>query len=231
MTHDLPKYYYLRRLVACYERLGDEQSAADALLSYGETGDATEAADRFQRIGDMNAAGEAYLKANQTQKALECFQKATNGAGEVRCLRLLGMHGEAGVALLDQGLITEALPLLRQAVATISDSVEQARLTLHLARALLLHNDTEPAQRYARQGFALLQRLPTNVATAGAWEALGLWGEVANRQDRMQEGYAQALRLLKQAGEETRWQQARERYRAAAQAMGNRSLVRMLDEE
>jgi formylglycine-generating enzyme required for sulfatase activity len=224
----LPKSYYLRRAVACYERIGDAYGAAEVLAA-GELTDITEAARRFAALGDLPAAAEAYLAAGQPRPALDCFRRARLPEGELRCLLALGDDAQAGMLLLDMERPHEAAPPLERALATVSDAVVQAMLGLHLSRALLLSGQEEAGQHHYRAALETLLRLPVTAASTDAWVALGAWGAAARRQDRMQEGYAQALRLLEQSGKIERWQEVARRYQEAARQFDNRRLVQMLE--
>jgi formylglycine-generating enzyme required for sulfatase activity len=225
----LPRSFYLRRAVACCERLKRPRTAADLLAAHGAPADIAEAARRFVALGDLAAAGEAYLNASQPRAALECFRRARLPDGQLRCLKRMGDDAQIGLLLLELGRPTDALPHLEKALHATTTSTGRARLGLHLSRALLMNGQHNQAQEHYRAACTLLPSLPASTSTAEAWSALGEWGQAAGRHDRMQEGYAQALRLLEDAGEQERWQQTAQRYRKAALACGNRRLAHMLD--
>jgi formylglycine-generating enzyme required for sulfatase activity len=224
----LPRSYYLRRAVACYERVGDAYAAAE-VLAEGELTDITEAARRFAALGDLPAAGEAYLAAAQPRPALDCFRRAGLRDGELRCLLALGDDAQAGMLLLDMQRPAEAHPHLARALAAVSDATLRATLGLHLSRALLLSGQHEQGTRHYTEALAGLQRLPEVVASVEAWAALGAWGHATGRQDRMQEGYAQALRLLEHEDRREQWEVLARHYRDAAHHCDNRRLVQVLD--
>lgn len=227
-TRRLPREYYLRRAVACYEQAGDPRAAAELLAACGTPAASAEAARRLVALGDLPAAGEALLAAGQPRAALSCFRQAGLRARELACLQALGDDAAAGALLLELGRAAEAAPLLARALAATGaeDPARRAALSLQLARAL-----GEPdGQPHYREGLGLLAALPATPASAAAWTALAAWGEATGRQDRVQEGYAQALRLLEQAGDTVRWRAVAARYRAAARAMGNRRLAQLLAE-
>jgi formylglycine-generating enzyme required for sulfatase activity len=105
--------------------------------------------------------------------------------------------------------------------------VAQTTLRFQLAQAL----GQEAGEAHYRAALAEVEQLPETATSAPAWAALGAWGVALGRQDRTQEGYAEALRLLSAAGDWPRWREVAERYRAAAQALGNRRLVQILSAE
>ncbi|NTW01097.1 MAG: hypothetical protein HGA19_07255 [Oscillochloris sp.] len=212
----------------CYEQDGELRAAAETLVAFGTPAASTEAAHRFLILDDLPAAGEAFLAAGQPRAARECFQRAHMPERELVCLQALGDHAAAGALLLEQGRHAEAAPILEQALDTTPTTSFVQRVTLYFQLAQALG---EPAgQPHYRMGLTLLVALPANVESAGAWLALAAWGMATGRQDRIQEGYAQALRLLAQAGDTARWNATATRYRAAAQHMGNRNLAQMRDE-
>lgn len=223
----LPREYYLKRAVQCYEQAGEPRAAAEALAAFGTPATSTEAAQRFLTLGDLAAAGEALLSAGQARAALSCFQQAQLPVRELACLEALGDDAAAGTLLLQLGRFAEAVPLLERALvsAGADDPARRASLCLRLGAAL-----GEPeGQIHYREGLALLANLPATAASANPWLALVFWGEASGRQDRIQEGYAQAMRLLEQGGDITRWRAVATAYREAAQRMGNRHLARLLD--
>lgn len=225
----LSREYYLKRAVQCYEQAGDARGAAEVLAAFGNPVAGIDAARRFMALGDLAAAGEAFLDAGQPRAALDCFRRAQLPDHVLTCLQALGDHAAAGALLLEQGRTAEAVPLLQQALVTTEagDTIQRAIVSLQLARAL---GELEGQPHY-RAGLALLATLPATAASIDAWLALAVWGEKTGRQDRIQEGYAQALRLIEQSGDATRRQAVAGRYRAAAEKMGNRSLAEMIDVE
>lgn len=224
----LPRNYYLKRAVESYEQAGLPAEAAALLATFGTREASSEAAKRYLALGDVATAGEAYLAAQQLPMALRCFQHMGLRERELACLQALGDEARAGVLLLALGRVAEAIPLLERTRATSSDPVLQAERSFQLAQAYA-ERDAASAKRSYQAGLAVLGALPIDAASAGAWAALGAWGAAVGRQDRMQEGYAQAQRLLHAAGDTTQWRQVTREYRAAAQRLGNRRLVQILD--
>ncbi|MEI7769258.1 MAG: hypothetical protein WCI67_04670 [Chloroflexales bacterium] len=220
----MPHTYYLQRAVECYEHMGDLRAAATVLSRFGSLATSADAARRYLFLGDLPAAGEAFLAANQPQAALDCFTHARMPERAMVCLRLL--HDDAGLAalLLGLGRNAEAVPLLEQALAAAALPAAQATLRLKLAQA----EGLEQGQAHYRAGLAQLDTLPPTPASAEAWAALGAWGAAVGRQDRMQEGYGQALRLLEDAGQLARWREVAMRYKEAALAIDNRWLAQVL---
>ncbi|NJP04980.1 MAG: tetratricopeptide repeat protein [Chloroflexaceae bacterium] len=224
----IPPSYYLRRAVACYEHAGEAHAAAE-VLAEGDLPDITEAARRFAALGDLSSAGEAYLKAGQPRPALDCFRRAHMVEGELRCLLALEDSAHAGALLLEMQRPAEAIPHLEQALQVLSDAVPALRAQFQLAQALVLTGQHDAASQHYRDAHPRLLKLPATAASAPAWVALGDWGLAARRQDRMQEGYAEALRLLEAADELDRWHQVARRYLQAARTMHNRRLVQLLE--
>ena len=220
----LPREYYLKRAVESYEAAGDPRAAAEALARFGTPAASAEAARRYEALGDLPAAGEAYLAAGEPRAALACFERACLPERALACLELLGDAAAQGALLLELGRGEEAAPLLAQALAGADEPAAQVTLRFHLARAL---GPAAGAGHY-RAALAQLERLPATAASAPAWAALGAWGAALGRQDRAQEGYAQALRLLAAAQDWSGWRETARRYQAVAQAMGNRRLAQML---
>ena len=223
----LPREYYLQRAVTCYERAGDLRSAADVLAGFGSLTASADAARRYVALGDLPAAGEAYLAAEQPRAALDCFTQARLPERALVCLQQLDDPAGAGALLLELGRLAEAAPLLERALAAAERPEAQARLRLQVAQAL----GVAAGEAHYRAALAQMPQLPTTVASAEAWVALGAWGAAVGRQDRMQEGHAHALRLLEAAGQWPRWREVATRYRAAAQVIGNRRLVQILTAE
>ncbi len=220
----LPREYYLQRAVTCYERAGDLRSAADVLAGFGSPAASADAARRYVALGDLAAAGEAYLAAEQPRAALDCFTQARLPERALVCLQQLDDPAGAGALLLELGRLAEAVPLLERALALAPTRTAQVPLRLQLAHAL----GVTVGEAHYRTALAQLPQLPTTVASAEAWVALGAWGAAVGRQDRMQEGHAHALRLLEAADAWPRWREVATRYRAAAQVIGNRRLVQIL---
>jgi tetratricopeptide (TPR) repeat protein len=223
-----PLNFYLKRAIASYEQAGDPHAAAELLAEYGQL---AAAAARFEALGNLAAAGEAYLSAGQVRAALDCFRRGRLPEGELRCLVALGDDVQAGVLLLELNRAAEAQPHLERALAAAATPVARATLELHLSRALLLGGQEQAGQAHYRAGFALLASLPAHASSAEAWAALGAWGQATGRQDRMQEGYAQALRILHATADRARRKQIAQHYHAAARACGNRRLARQLEED
>ncbi len=222
----LPPEWYARRLAACYEQTGRPAAAAATLATYGAPADRAEAARRFIALGDLTAAGDAYLDAGMPAEALDCFRAANQIDGEIRCLLALGEVASAATRLVAAHRPAEALPHLERALADETDPVNQATLRLALARTLAtLDDDTSRVHYHA--ALHILERLPATPESAPAWIALAEWGTASERQDRVQEGYAQALRRLE--GDAERWHAMAERYRDTALAIGNRRLVAQLN--
>ncbi|RRR69436.1 MAG: hypothetical protein EI684_15635 [Candidatus Viridilinea halotolerans] len=220
----LPRTYYLQRAVACYEQAGEAWAAAAVLANFGSTAASAEAAVRYRALGDLAAAGEAYLAADQPEDALACFQAANLPARMLACLTRLGDMAAQGALLLALGQSEAAVPLLRQALAQHATPAVQARLHLQLAQAL----GSEEGAAHYRSALAQLEQLELSSASVDAWLALAAWGEATARQDRIQEGYAQALRQLATLEDWPRWRETMQRYQAAAQTLGNRRLVQIL---
>lgn len=223
---NLPRDYHLRRAVQCYEQDGAYRAAAELLAAFGTPAASAEAARRFLILDDLPTAGEAFLAAGQPRAALECFRRAHLPARELVCLQALGDDVALGALLLDQGQSAAAVAPLTRALTAVGphDQVQRATLSLQLARAL---GDPDGAAHY-RTGLDLLVTLPTTLESLPAWLALAAWGETLGRQDRMQEGYAQAVRLLDQGGDAPGRRVVLARYRAAAERIGNRSLLERL---
>src|SRR5688500_5188615 len=129
----LPREYYLRRAVACYEAAGDPYAAAQALAAFGSPSASAQAARRFAALGDLTAARDAYLAAAQPRAALECFQRAQLPERALQCLLALGDDAAAGALLLELGRAEEAVPHLERALAATTDAAAQATLHLQLA--------------------------------------------------------------------------------------------------
>ncbi len=218
---NLPREYHLRRAVQCYEQSGEYRAAAELLAAFGTPTASAEAARRLLILDDLPAAGEAFLAAQQPRAALECFRRAALPARELVCLQALGDDLAVGTLLLDLGRPTEAVAPLQRALAQAEDRVIQARLHFQVAHAL---GDPAGHADY-RAGLALLPLLPHSAESAPVWLALAAWGEAVGRMDRVQEGYAEALRLLDHPSTAVAHQAALRRYRAAAERMGNRGLV------
>jgi tetratricopeptide (TPR) repeat protein len=226
---NLPRDYHLRRAVQSYEQAGDYRAAAEVLTAFGTPAASAEAARRLLILDDLPAAGAAFLAAGQPRAALECFRRARLPARELACLQALGDDAAVGALLLEQGRLAEAVAPLERALAAVGqdERARRATLCLQLARAL-----GEPVgQPHYRAGLSLLATLPATPESAAAWLAMAAWGEAIGRQDRTQEGYAQALRLLEQAGDTAGRRAVAARYRAAAERMGNRSLARRISDE
>ena len=226
MRH-MPREFYLKRAVESYERAGDPRAAAAGLAGFGTPAASADAARRYVALGDLPAAGEAYLAAGDVHNALACFRQARLPERELVCLIALGDDGATEALLLTLGRPTEAVPLLERALAAAQAPATQVQLRFQLAQAL----GVTAGEAHYRVAMDQVEELPTTRASADAWVALGAWGEAAGRQDRTQEGYAEALRLLVSAADWPRWREVTMRYRAAAQAMGNRRLVQILDAE
>ncbi|NTV64654.1 MAG: hypothetical protein HGA65_14135 [Oscillochloris sp.] len=226
---NLPRDYHLRRAVQCYEQLGEHRAAAELLAAYGTPSASAEAARRLLILDDLPAAGEAVPAGGQPRAALECFRRAQLPARELACLQALGDDAALGALLLEQGCMAEAIAPLERALAGIApeERLRRTIVSLQLARAL-----GEPdGQAHYRAGLALLDTLPATPESASAWLALAAWGAALGRQDRLQEGYAQALRLLEQAGDQQRRRALAAEYRAAALRIGNRSLAQRVKNE
>ena len=223
----MPREYYLKRAVESYERAGDPRSAAEVLAHFGTPTTSVDAARRFVALGDLPAAGEAYLAAGELRAALDCFTRARLPERMLVCLEQLGDTAASGALLLELGRAAAAAALLEQALAVASEPVAQVTLRFQLAQAL----GVATGESHYRAALAQVEQLPETVASAAAWAALGAWGVARDRQDRTQEGYAEALRLLATAQDWPRWREVATRYRAAAQAMGNRRLVQILSAE
>ena len=226
MRH-MPREFYLKRAVESYERAGDPRAAAAVLAGFGTPAASADAARRYVALGDLPAAGEAYLAAGEIHNALACFRQARLPERELACLVALGDDGATGALLLTLGRPAEAVPLLERALAAAHAPAPQVQLRFQLAQAL----GVTAGEAHYRVALDQVEELPATRASAEAWVALGAWGEAAGRQDRTQEGYAEALLLLVSAADWPRWREVTTRYRAAAQAMGNRRLVQILDAE
>lgn len=224
----LPSEYYLRRAVENYERAGNLLAAATLLAGHNQP---AEAARRFEALGNWPAAGEAYLAAGQVDRALSCFRRAQLREEELKCLLILGDNIAAALLLLDLGRPDQVSSHLERAVTAATDLTSQATLRLHLARALTLSGQAEAGEQQYRTVLTLLPHLPATPASVEVWIALGTWGQATGRQDLIQEGYAHALRLLKNLGDQNRWRVVAECYQAIAGAYGNRQLVRLLAEQ
>ena len=222
----LPRAYHLRRAVECFEHVGDLRGAADSFAMFGTPATSAEAARRYVALGDLPAAGEAYVAAGELRAALACFAQAQLPERVLACLQQLHDDAATGVLLLELGRSSEAVPALERALAAATDPAPQATLHLQLAQAL----GVAAGAAHYRAGLALLERLPPTGASAEAWVALGAWGVATERQDRTQEGYAQALALLVDR-DPARWRTVAERYRVAAHVMGNRRLAQTLAAE
>ncbi len=220
----MPREFYLKRAVECYDHMGDQRAAADVLARFGSPAASADAAQRYVALGDLPAAGEAYLAADQPRAALDCFQRARLPERVLACLHVLDDPAAAGALLLELGRLAEAAPLLDRALAAATRPADQVMLRFQLAQALgLNHGET-----HYRAALAEVAHLPATDASAEAWVALGAWGAAVGRQDRMQEGYAHALRLLDHPHHLPRWRAVATRYQTAAQAIGNRRLVQIL---
>ena len=220
----MPREFYLKRAVECFENMGDLRAAAAVLARFGSVTASADAARRYVALGDLPAAGEAYLAAEQIHAALDCFTRARLPERVLACLQMLDDPAAAGALLLELGRPAEALPLLERARAAAARPADQAMVHLQLGQALGLKG----GEAHYRAGLAQLDTLPETAASAEAWVALGTWGAAVGRQDRMQEGYAQALRLLDSPPHLARWREVATRYKAAAQAIDNRRLVHIL---
>ncbi len=223
----MPREFYLKRAVECYDHMGDQRAAADVLARFGSPAASADAAQRYVAMGDLPAAGEAYLAADQPRAALDCFQRARLPERALACLHVLDDPAAAGALLLELERLAEAAPLLERALAAATRPTDHVMLRFQLAQALGLNH----GESHYREALAQVSHLPATDASAEAWVALGAWGAAVGRQDRMQEGYAQALRLLDHPHYLPRWRAVATRYQTAAQAIGNRRLVQILTTE
>lgn len=243
MPIDVPRWLILERLVASYEAQGAYHQAAASLVTYGDRPAVLEGARRLEALGAWAAAGAAYAQADAFRQALPCYEQAGDTAGVLRCWQALGDAEQVGVTLVALGRAAEACPHLAAALAALpaTDRAGLARVGLHLARAWHQAGDAPAAAAAYRQALAHLDALTATDAPpadiAAAWEALGQWGAATGRADRMQEGYAEARRVLAAAGpppaggRREAWQRVTAAYQQAAAALGNQVLVRQLTAE
>ncbi|PDV99139.1 SUMF1/EgtB/PvdO family nonheme iron enzyme [Candidatus Viridilinea mediisalina] len=223
----LPRTYYLQRAVASYERAGDARAAAAVLANFGTPEAHAEAAQRYLALDDLAAAGESFLAADDPERALACFQQAKLPERALACLERLGDLAAQGALLLELGHYDAALPRLTQALSQCEAEAEQVRLRFHIAQALGL----EAGEAHYRAALAQLEQLPLHHTSVASWLALAAWGEAVGRHDRIQEGYAEALRQLAALQDWPRWESNALRYQAAAEAMGNHRLAQLLKAE
>jgi tetratricopeptide (TPR) repeat protein len=238
-TPRFPRSYYLARAIACYERIGDTHSIATLLAQHGHPADA---ASYFEQSGDWQQAGEMFLAAGDAHQARRFFQQAGDSEGELRCLIALGLYTQAAIVLLDTlHRPAEAVELLERGAALLSPDApvaERVLIGLLLASSQLAGGMSERAWETERRVAPLLKSLPATRAYQAhtehdihieAWIALGRWGHYAHQSNRMQEGYAQALRLIDEVAEAAWWRDIAHRYQAAARVCGNRRLAQRLE--
>jgi formylglycine-generating enzyme required for sulfatase activity len=229
MDLDIPQWAIVDFMARVCEEDGDPYGAAERLVAYGDREQVLDGAQRFVALGDLYAAGDAYLRAEEPRQALACYQQVGDQEGLLRCWQALGDDAAIGATLLELGRAAEARPNLETALAQADeDAAAQARIGLHLARALHLDGESEIGYTHYLAAHAHLLKLPATAASTEAWVALGQWGAAVGRDDRMQEGYAAALELLDQHGPRARWRAVAEQYRQAAAAIGNRRLAAKL---